>query len=106
MMKKLISGLSLMTLLAVGVFAQNSRNVQDAVRNLDSKLSSLEDSFESQMRSNSVQQGQIDVVMEHVTDLRNALSDFQQNLSYRRENRKDVQKVVDAAQRLNDIVGD
>jgi hypothetical protein len=105
-MKKLITGLSLIALLALGVFAQNSRTVQDAARALDSKLSGMQDNFENQMRSNSVDQGQIDVVMEHVADLQNALGDFEHQLNARRENRKDVQKVVDAAQRLNDVVGD
>ncbi len=105
-MKKLITVFSLVTLLVVGSFAQNSRTVQDAVRTLDSKLSTIEDSFENQMRSNSVPQGQIDVLMDDLEALRNAVGDFQQNLQFRRENRKDVQKVVDAAERLNDVVGD
>jgi hypothetical protein len=105
-MKKLTTVLSLITLLALGAFAQNSRNVQDAVRSLESRLSNLEDSFENQMRSNSVPQGQIDVVMDDLAGLRNALGDFEHNLQFRRENLKDAQKVVDAAQRLNDVIGD
>jgi hypothetical protein len=105
-MKKLTTTFSLIAMLAIGVFAQNTRNVQDAVRSLNSKLDDIEQSFQSQMRSNSVEQVQIDALMDDIRDLRGQVADFSNNLDRHRENRKDAQKVVDSAQRLNDVMGD
>jgi chromosome segregation ATPase len=105
-MKKLTTILSLIAMLAIAGLAQNTRNVQDAVRSLNSKLDDVEQSFNNQMRSNSVPQGQIDVLMDDIRDLRSTVADFQSNLDRRRENRKDAQKVVESAQRLNDVMFD
>src|SRR5437868_1018095 len=105
-MKKLTTFLSLIAMLAIAGLAQNTRNVQDAVRSLNSKLDDVEQSFNNQMRSNSVPQGQIDVVMDDIRDLRGTVADFQNNLDRHRENRKDAQKVVESAQRLNDVMFD
>src|SRR5437868_2195627 len=106
MMKKLTTTFSLIAMLAIGVFAQNTRNVQDAVRSLNSKLDDVEQSFQNQMRSNSAPQGQIDVLMDDIRDLRSAIADLQNNLDRHRDNRKDAQKVIESAQRLNDVMFD
>ena len=105
-MKKLTTTVSLIAMLALGTFAQNNRQIQDAVRSLNSKLDDIEQSFQGQMRSNSVPQGQIDVLKDDVQNLRDSVADLQQNLDRHRDNRKDAQKVVDSAQRLNDVMGD
>jgi hypothetical protein len=105
-MKKLTVIFSLVAVLAIGAIAQNDRNIQDAVRSLNSKLDDIEQSFQNQMRSNSVPQGQIDVLNDDVRDLRSAVADLQNNLDRHRDNRKDAQKVVESAQRLNDVMGD
>ncbi|MFL6373427.1 MAG: hypothetical protein ACJ73D_02055 [Pyrinomonadaceae bacterium] len=105
-MKKLITTISLVAMLTIGAFAQNNRNIQDAVRSLNSKLDDIEQSFQNQMRSNSVPQGQIDVLRDDVNDLRSAVRDLQNNLDRHRDNRNDARKVVESAQRLNDVMGD
>jgi len=105
-MKKLTTTISLIAMLALGAFAQNNRNIQDAVRSLNSKLDDIEQSFQNQMRSNSVPQGQIDVLNDDIRDLRGSVADLQNNLDRHRDNRKDAQKVVESAQRLNDVMGD
>lgn len=106
MMKKLTTIFSLVAVLAIGAIAQNNRNIQDAVRSLNSKLDDIEQSFQNQMRSNSIPQGQIDVLDDDVRDLRSAIADLQNNLDRHRDNRKDAQKVVESAQRLNDVMFD
>jgi len=105
-MKKLTTIFSLIAVLAIAGLAQNTRNIQDAVRSLNSKLDDVEQSFQNQMRSNSVPQGQIDVLNDDVRDLRSAVADLQNNLDRHRDNRKDAQKVIESAQRLNDVMGD
>jgi hypothetical protein len=105
-MKKLTTTISLIAMLAIGAFAQNNRQIQDAVRSLNSKLDDIEQSFQNQMRSNSVPQGQIDVLTDDVRNLRESVADLQQNLDRHRDNRNDARKVVESAQRLNDVMGD
>jgi len=105
-MKKLTTTFSLIAMLAIGALAQNTRNVQDAVRSLNSKLDDVEQVFQTQMRSNSVPQGQIDVLMDDIRDLRGTVADLQNNVDRHRDNRRDAQKVIESAQRLNDVMFD
>lgn len=105
-MKRLTTTISLIAMLAIGLVAQNTRNIQDAVRSLNSKLDDIEQSFQNQMRSNSVPQGQIDVLTDNIRELRDATLDLQNNLDRHRDNRNDARKVVESAQRLNDVMGD
>ncbi|MBV9241142.1 MAG: hypothetical protein JO314_03955, partial [Acidobacteria bacterium] len=105
-MKKLTTTISLVVMLAIGAFAQNSRQVQDAVRSLNSKLDDIEQSFEKQMQSNSAPQGQIDALNDDIRNLRDSVADLDNNIQRHRENRSDVQKMVESAQRLNDVMFD
>ena len=101
-MKKLITIFSLVAALTIGAFAQNTRQAQDAVRSLNSKLDDIEQSFRYQMQSNSIPRDLIDQMAADVRDLRGTVADLQNNLDRHRDNRSDVQRVVEAAKRVDE----
>ncbi|HTH51971.1 MAG TPA: hypothetical protein VL501_08560 [Pyrinomonadaceae bacterium] len=105
-MKKSLTILGLVATFALGVFAQNSRQVQDAVRSLNSKLDDVEQSFRYQMQGNSAPRQEIDLMTDQLQELRNAVLNFEDQLERHRENRDDARKIVDATQRLDATMQD
>jgi len=105
-MKKLITLFSLVAALALGSFAQNTKQAQDAIRSLNSKLDDIEQSFRYQMQSNSVPRELIDEMTVDVRELRGAVVELQNNLDRHRDNRSDVQRIVDAAKRVDQDMAD
>lgn len=80
---------------------RNGRDVRDAVRSLDSKLEDFEYNLRDQMRSSSDPNSTISEVTDYIRELRDTVSAFQGNLDRRRENRDDVNRIIDAARPID-----
>ena len=84
---------------------RNERDIRDAVRSLNSKLDDFEYNLRNQMQNNSDSKDELATVDDEIRGLRDAIYDFQDNYDRKRENRDDVNKIVQAAQTINDGVG-
>ena len=84
---------------------RNDRDIRDAVRSLNSKLDDFEYNLRNQMQNNSAAMGDLADMDDSIRALRDAIYDFQENYDRRRENRDDVNKIVQAAQTINEGVG-
>ncbi|MBK8465954.1 MAG: hypothetical protein IPL32_08995 [Chloracidobacterium sp.] len=80
---------------------RNDRDIRDAVRSLNSKLDDFEQNARYQMQSSSTNNGQIADLADSIRPLRDSIQQFQDNFDRRRENRDDVNQIVDAARRIN-----
>lgn len=83
---------------------RNDRDIRDAVRSLNSRLDDFEQSARYQMQSSSTSSGQVSELSDNVRVMRDSVQEFQDNFDRRRENRDDVNKIVDAARRVNDFL--
>jgi hypothetical protein len=83
---------------------RNERDVRDALRSLNSKIDDLEYNLRYQMQSTSSPNSRISNVMDDVRDLRDATKDFEDNLYKRRENGEDVERIVAAAQQIEQFL--
>ncbi len=80
---------------------RNDREIRDALRSLSSKIDDFEQNARYQMQSSSVNNGLISELSDDVRALRDRVREFQDNYDRRRENRDDVNQIVDAARRVN-----
>ena len=96
----MIAGLTV----AANAQRRNDRDIRDAVRSLDSKIEDFEYNLRYQMQSNSTGNGQISEVSDDIRGLRDALRKFQDNFDRKRENRDDVNAIVDAARRIESFM--
>jgi len=89
-----------------GAFAQtgNNREVRDAVRSLNSKIEDFEIDLRYQMQSGSDNNARLSDVTDQIRVLRDRVREFQDNLNRRRENRDDVNRIVDAARPLGEFL--
>jgi hypothetical protein len=83
---------------------RNTREVRDAVRSLNSKLEDFEYNLREQMRSGSANNADLANVSDDIRALRDALGEFQDNLDRRRENRDDVNRMIDSARRVQQFL--
>lgn len=83
---------------------RNDRDIRDAMRSLNSKLDDFEYNLRSQMQSSSSSRDELADMEDDIRGLRDAVYDFQENYDRRRENRDDVNKIVQAAQTINSSV--
>ncbi len=83
---------------------RNDRDIRDALRSLSSKLDDFEQNARYQMQSSSTNNGQVADLSDNVRTLRDSVMDFQDNFDRRRENRDDVNKIIDAAQRISSFL--
>lgn len=83
---------------------RNDRDIRDSLRSLNSKLDDFEQNARYQMQSSSSNNGQIADLADAIRPLRDSIQQFQDNFDRRRENRDDVNQIVDAARRVNDFL--
>lgn len=91
---------------AVSVDAQrrNDRDIRDAVRSLNSKIEDFEYNLRYQMQSSSANNTRVADVSDEIRDLRDAVQQFQDNYDRRRENRDDVNRIAEAARRVEQFL--
>lgn len=91
---------------AVGIDAQrvNTREVRDLVRSLNTKIADLDQSLRYQLRSTSAGNRTISDAGRATNALKTSLSAFEDNLAARRDNRNDVQAMIDAADGVNSFL--
>lgn len=83
---------------------RNDRDIRDALRSLNSRLDDFEQDARYQMQSSSTDRGQVNALLDGVRGVRDSVQDFQENYDRRRENRDDVNRIVDAARHVNDFL--
>ena len=105
-MKKYFSVVMIVTLALLDVYGtadaqrRNDRDVRDALRNHNSKIDDLEYNLRYQMQTTSRSNAQVSQAMDDIRDLRDATKDFEDNLYRRRENGDDVERIIAAAQQI------
>ena len=77
---------------------RNERDVRDAVRTINSKLDDFESTLRYQLQSSSSSNSQTDEVSDQITDMRDALRRFEDNLNRKRENGDDVEQIAPPVQ--------
>ena len=80
---------------------RNDRDIRDALRSLNSKIEDFENDLRYQMQQSSSGNGQASGVADDIRSLRDATLDFEENLDRHRENRDDVNKIIEAAGPIN-----
>jgi len=86
--------------------AQNrsDRDIRDAMRSLNSKLDDFEQNARYQMQSSSASSSDVSDLMDAVRNVRDRTREFQANYDRRRENRDDVNRIVDAARSIDEFL--
>src|SRR5213592_4063643 len=80
---------------------RNDRDIRDAVRSLNSRLDDFEQTARFQMQSSSQNSSDVSDLMAEIRNLRDRVRDFQQNYDRKRENRDDINRIVDSARSIN-----
>ena len=83
---------------------QNTREVRDAVRSLNSKLEDFEYNLRFQMESSSASSERISDVTDDIRMLRDGVRAFEDNLDRKRENRDDVNRIIESAKRIGQFL--
>lgn len=76
----------------------NAREVRDTVRGLNTKIDDFEYTLQFQLRSSSASRQDVDDVTSGISNLKEKVAAFEENLDLRRENRNDVNEIITAAQ--------
>jgi hypothetical protein len=97
------------TLFAISALQANAqrssdRQIRDVVRNLSSKVDDFRYNLDYQLRSSSASRQDSGNVLSDLVALDRKISDFQLNLDQHRENRDDVDSIIDAAKRIDDFL--
>ncbi len=94
---------SLVFAIAGGAEAQrrNDRDIRDAVRSLNSKLDDFDAEVRFQMQNNSADADQLDQITDDVRHLQDSAKAFQDNFDRKRENRDDVNAIINAAKQID-----
>jgi len=90
--------------LSVAAQRQNTREVRDAIRSLNSKLEDFEYNIRFQMQSSSASSERVSDVTDDVRIVRESVRNFEDNLDRKRENRDDVNRIIDAAKRIDQFL--
>jgi hypothetical protein len=83
---------------------RNDKDIRDATRSLFSKLDDFESEARSQMQSSSANNQSVNDLSDRIRTLRDNLFQFQENFDRKRENRDDVNQIIDAARRIDDYL--
>ena len=83
---------------------RNDRDIRDSLRSLNSKIDDFEQNVRYQMQSSSSNNGQIGDLSDDIRSLRDSVQRFQDNFDRRRENRDEVNQIVNAARRVNEFL--
>ncbi len=97
----LIAAFVLSTAVVSEAQRRSDREVRDAVRSLNSNLEDFEYNLREQMRSSSANREDLAVVSDDLRRMRGTITEFETNLQRRRDNRDDVNKIIDAARRVD-----
>lgn len=112
-MKRFSLRVSLYALVAAVIFGmagtadaqrRNEREVRDIVRSLNSKIDDFKFGIDYQMRSSSANRQEIDDLTRSVGNLQSKVDMFDENLRARRENRDDVNDIIDAAKEVDSFL--
>ncbi len=79
---------------------RNERQVRDLVRGLNAQIDDFQYGLDHQMRSSGSGRD-TDNVRDTIKVLQDAVTDFEENLTNRRENRQDVEQIVSAARSVD-----
>jgi hypothetical protein len=79
---------------------RNERQIRDQIRNLSSQIDNFQYSIENELRSTSAGR-QMDEASDAVRNLQEKVNAFEDNFNQRRENRDDVNAIVDAARDID-----
>ena len=88
---------------SVSAQQRNEKQVRDLVRSLNSQVDNFQFTVEDDMQRNSAGQQDIDDMSMSVSTLQAQLSNFEDNLTQRRENRDDINSIIAAAQDIEGI---
>lgn len=83
---------------------RNDRDIRDAVRSMSSKLDDFESNLRYQMQSGSANSRHLADVSDRIRKMRDAVRRFQDNFDRRRENREDVNDIVNAARQVDEFL--
>ena len=83
---------------SVNAQQKNERQVRDLIRSLNSQVDNFQFTVEDDMHRNSADQQEIAELSASLANLQLRLTAFEDNLTERRENRDDVNEIVNAAQ--------
>ncbi|MEO6655042.1 MAG: hypothetical protein ABIO36_03085 [Pyrinomonadaceae bacterium] len=83
---------------------RNDRDIRDAVRSLNSKIEDFENNLRYEIQSNSSNNAQTSDISDDIRNLRDSIHQFQDNYDRRRENREDVNNIVNAARPINEFL--
>jgi len=83
---------------------RNDRDIRDALRSLNSKIDDFETDLRYRMQSTSTPAGQVGPVMDDIRGLRDATRQYEGNLAQHRENRDDVNRIIEAARPIDDFL--
>lgn len=108
--KGLLAGFAIAAFVFTGLVStaegqrRNERLVRDSIRSLNAQVDDLSVNLRSQLRSVSAgRQAQQDA-QSTIDELRSAVQAFSDNVDQRRENRDDMQAIIDAAQQMESVV--
>src|ERR1035437_800905 len=82
----------------------NVKSIRDATNNAFSKLDDFESEIRSQMQSSSANDQSVNEISDKIRTLRDNLFQYQENFDRKRENRDDVNQIIDAARRIDDYL--
>ncbi len=83
---------------------RNDRDIRDSLRSLNSKIDDFEQNARYQMQTISSKSQMIADFLDTVRNLRDSVQEFEGNFDRRRENRDDVNQIVNAARRVNEFL--
>ncbi len=83
---------------------RNDRDIRDAVRSLNSGIVDFENNLRFQMESSSADRSSISRVTDDIRIMRDSVRRFQDNYDRKRENRADVNAIVEAARRIESFL--
>ena len=83
---------------------RNDREVRDIVRSLNSKLDDFSYALDYRLKSSSADDSEIQDIMQSVDGLKSSITAFDENLAQRRENRDDVNELIDSAKQIDSML--
>lgn len=83
---------------------RNEKDVRDAIRSAQSKLDDFEIDLHYQLLSTSSANRNVDEAADLIRELHNQIRVFQENFDRKRENRDDVNRMLEGARRIEDYL--
>ena len=83
---------------------RNEREVRDLVRSLNAKVDDFRFGIDYQLRSSSADRQEIDDLKNSLGDLQTKVDAFDQNLRARRENRDDINEIIQSAKNVDSFL--